>query len=55
MPGRKKAAHEDTRLSLEGLDIEDVLRRAMDAGTYPEDAPKPVTIPSLDKRHEGAR
>jgi hypothetical protein len=32
--------HEDTRVSLDGLTIEEVLKKAIDAGPYPKDKPK---------------
>ncbi len=45
-----KRKHEDTRLSLDGMSIEEALRKAVNAGPYPKEKKEPKKAPPRSSR-----
>lgn len=46
----QKRPHDDTRVSLDGMTIEEALKRAVDAGPYPKEKKEPKKAPPRSSR-----
>lgn len=46
----EKQKHDDTRISLDGMTIEEALRRVVEAGPYPKEQKEPKKAPPRSSR-----
>ena len=47
---QEDSQHKDTRVSLDGMTIEEALKKAIDAGPYPKEKKEPKKAPSRSSR-----